>query len=75
MRYRVLTNIIQLDPKQFLMKRKSTNQALVYFLHTILAELDSGENYVRIFFVDFNKKRLKLLLKIKSKTVSRRKFQ
>ena len=37
------------------MKRKSTSQALVYFLHTILAELNRGENYVRIFFADFSK--------------------
>ena len=45
----------QLDPKQFSMKRKSTCHALVFFLHTILAELDRGENYVRIFFADFSK--------------------
>ena len=45
----------QLDPKQFSMKRKSTCHALVFFLHTILTELDRGENYVRSFFADFSK--------------------
>ena len=44
-----------LDPKQFSVCGRSTSHALVYFPHTILEALDSGGNYVRIFFADFSK--------------------
>ena len=45
----------KLDPKQFSINGKSTVQALVYLLHIILASLDRGDNYARIFFADFSK--------------------
>ena len=43
----------KLDNRQFALPGKSTTQALVYLLHTIL--VDGGEMYVRIFFSDFSK--------------------
>ena len=45
----------KLDHKQSFIDGKSTVQALVYFLHTILESLDRGENYIRVFFADFSK--------------------
>ncbi|CAB4019420.1 Hypothetical predicted protein [Paramuricea clavata] len=47
--------IDQLDPKQFALPNKSTTHALVYLLHQILAALDSGHNFIRLFFADFRK--------------------
>ena len=44
-----------LDPKQFSVCSRATTHTLVYFLHAILEALDSGGNYVRIFFADFSK--------------------
>ena len=44
-----------LDPKQFSVCSRATTHALVYFLHAILEALDSGGNYVRIFFADISK--------------------
>ena len=40
----------QLDPKQFSLPKKSTTQAVVYMLHSLLAALESGQCSVRIFF-------------------------
>ena len=34
---------------------RSTTQALVYLLHTILESVDGGEIYIRMFFSDFSK--------------------
>ena len=45
----------QLDLKQFSLPKKSTTQAVVYMLHSILAGLESGQCSVRIFFADFKK--------------------
>ena len=44
-----------LDSKQFALPGRSTTQALVYLLHTILETIDRGEMYVRLFFSDFSK--------------------
>ena len=40
----------QLDPEQFSLTKKSTTQAVVYMLHSILAGLESGQCSVRLFF-------------------------
>ena len=45
----------QLDPKQFSLPKKSTTQAVVYMLHSVLAGPESGQYFVRIFFADFKK--------------------
>ena len=45
----------QLDPKQFSLPKKSTTQAVVYMLHSLLAGLESSQRSVRIFFADFKK--------------------
>ena len=45
----------KLDRKQFALPGRSTTQALVYLLHTILESIDGGEMYVRMFFSDFSK--------------------
>ena len=45
----------KLDSKQFPLPGRSTPQALVYLLHTILESVDGGEMYVRMFFSDFSK--------------------
>ena len=45
----------KLDSKQFALPGRSTTQALVYLLHTILGSVDGGEMYVRMFFSDFSK--------------------
>ena len=45
----------KLDLKQFSINGTSTVQALVYLLYIILATLDRGDNYARIFFADFSK--------------------
>ena len=45
----------KLDPKQFALPTKSTNHALVYFLHLVLSALDRGQCSIRIFFADFKK--------------------
>ena len=45
----------KLDNRQFALPRKSSTQALVYLLHTILESVDGGEMYVRMFFSDFPK--------------------
>ena len=44
-----------MDSKQFALPERSTTQALVYLLHTILETIDRGEMYVRLFFSDFSK--------------------
>ena len=41
--------------KQFALPGRSTTQALVCLLHTILESVDGGEMYVRMFFSDFSK--------------------
>ena len=46
----------QFDPKQFSLPKKSTTQAVVYMLHSLLAVLESGQCSVRIFFADFKKR-------------------
>ena len=43
------------DPKQFALPNKSTTHALVYLLYQIFAALDSGHNYITLFFADFRK--------------------
>ena len=45
----------KIDGKQFAMPGKSTTQALVYLLLVILAALDTGHCFVRLFFADFRK--------------------
>ena len=45
----------KLDSKQFALTGRSTTQALIYLLHTILESVDGDEMYVRIFFSDFSK--------------------
>ena len=45
----------KLDSKQFALPGRSTTQALVYLLHTILESVDGGEMYVKMFFSDFSK--------------------
>ena len=45
----------KLDSKQFALPGRSTTQALVYLLHTILESVDGGEMYDRMFFSDFSK--------------------
>ena len=45
----------QLDPKQFSLPKKSTTQAVVYMLHSVLTGPESGRCFVRIFFADFKK--------------------
>ena len=41
--------------KQFALPGRSTTQALIFFMHTILEALDSCGRYIRIFFSDFSK--------------------
>ena len=45
----------KLDNKQFALPGRSTTQALIFFMHTILEALDTCGRYIRIFFSDFNK--------------------
>ena len=45
----------KIDVKQFAVPGKSTTQALVYLLYTMLAALDVGHSFVRLFFADFRK--------------------
>ena len=45
----------KLDNKQFALPGRSTTQALIFFLHTILEALDTCGRYIRIFFSDFSK--------------------
>ena len=45
----------KLDSKQFALQGRSTTQALVYLLDTILESVYGGEMYVRMFFCDFCK--------------------
>ena len=45
----------KLDNRQFALPGKSSTQALVYLLHTILESVDGGEMYVTMFFSDFSK--------------------
>ena len=45
----------KIDVKQFAVPGKSTTQALVYLLHIMLAALDVGHCFVRLFFADFRK--------------------
>ena len=45
----------KLDSKQFPLPGRSTTQALVYLLRTILKSVDGGEMYLRMFFSDFSK--------------------
>ena len=44
----------KIDVKQFAVPGKSSTQALVYLLH-MLAALDAGHCFVRLFFADFRK--------------------
>ena len=45
----------KIDVKQFAVPGKSTTQALLYLLHIMLAALDVGYCFVRLFFADFRK--------------------
>ena len=45
----------KLDNKQFALPGRSTTQALIFFMHTILETLDTCGRYIRIFFSDFSK--------------------
>ena len=45
----------KLDNEQFALPGRSTTQALIFFMHTILEALDSCGRYIRIFFSDFSK--------------------
>ena len=45
----------RLDPKQFAMAGKATQQAIVYPLHLTLEALDQGNCWARWFFADFKK--------------------
>ena len=45
----------KLDNKQFALPGRSTTQALIFLMHTILEALDTCGRYIRIFFSDFNK--------------------
>ena len=45
----------KLDNKQFALPGRSTTQALIFFMHTILEALDSCGRYIRIFFSDLSK--------------------
>ena len=45
----------KLDNKQFALPGRSTTQALIFLVHTILEALDTCGRYIRIFFSDFNK--------------------
>ena len=45
----------KLDNKQFALHGRSTTQALIFFMHTILETLDTCGRYIRIFFSDFSK--------------------
>ena len=51
-----------LDDKQFALEGKSTTHALVYLLHVILQSLDDGHSFVRIFFADFSKDLISLII-------------
>ena len=44
-----------LDNKQFALPGRSTTQALIFFMHTILETLDTCGKYIRIFFSVFSK--------------------
>ena len=43
------------DNKQFALHGRSTTQALIFFMHTILEILDTCGRYIRVFFSDFSK--------------------
>ena len=45
----------KLDNKQFALPGRSTTQALIFLMHTILEALDTCGRYIRIFFSDVNK--------------------
>ena len=45
----------KLDNKQFALHGRSTTQALIFLMHTILEILDNCGRYIRIFFSDFSK--------------------
>ena len=45
----------KLDNEQFALPGRSTTQALIFFMHTILEALDSCGRYIRIFFSDYSK--------------------
>ena len=51
----ITTVFNKLDNKQFALPGRSTTQALILFMHTILEALDTCGRYIRIFFSDFNK--------------------
>ena len=60
---RVYPSIVgNLDRNQFAVAGKSTEQALVYLLHLALEALDRGGCYLRLFFADFKKTVLTLLI-------------
>ena len=54
--------VVKRDRNQFVGAGKSTKQALVYILHLSLEALDRGGCYLRLFFADFKKKVLTLLI-------------
>ena len=45
----------ELDNKQFALPGRSTTQALIFFMHTILETLDTCSRCIKIFFPDFSK--------------------
>ena len=52
----LITSVLnKLDNKQFALPGRSTTQALIFFMHTILETLDTCGSYIRIFFSDFSK--------------------
>ena len=52
----------KLDSRQFALPGRSTTQASVYLLHTILESAVGGEMYVRMFFSDFSKSSISLTI-------------
>ena len=47
----LITNVFKkLDSKQFPLPGRSTTQALIFIMHTILETLDTCGRYIRIFF-------------------------
>ena len=60
---RVYPSIVgNLDRNQFAVAGKSTEPALVCLLHLALEALDRGGCYLRLFFADFKKTVLTLLI-------------
>ena len=52
----LLTSVFnKLDSEQFALPGRSTTQALIFFMRTILETLDTCGRYIRIFLSDFSK--------------------